>query len=113
MVKSFYKWLENETKSQNQWIREEEEIRYFFCEDTIWDDFVCDADVSEEDSEGDDYEVLKPLWDEWAKTSKPFDYTQDDIDERRRENAADLRTQAMEMGYHNYSSANGGTWYMD
>ena len=113
MVKSFYKWLENETKSENQWIREEEEIRHFFCEDTIWEDFVFDAEISEEDSEGDDYEVLKPLWDEYAAIAKPFSYTQDDINERRRENAADLRMRAMEMGYHNYSDANGGTWYMD
>ena len=113
MKKSFYKWLEQQVKNNNSWVRDAEEIRYFFCEDTIWDDFIYNGDVSEEDSEGDDFEVLKPLWDEWAKTAKPFSYTQEDINERRRENAADLRMRAMEMGYHNYSDANGGTWYMD
>ena len=34
-------------------------------------------------------------------------------DETRKENARDLATQAAEMGYHNYSSDNGGTWYRD
>lgn len=108
---SFYEWLEKEVEWRNEMVKEDYGIRYYFYEDSIWDDFICDADISEEDSEGDDYEVLKPLWDEWAKTAKPFKVTQKDIDARRREDAADLRTQAMEMGFHNYSSENGGTYY--
>lgn len=113
MKKSFYKWLEEEVETQNEWVKEDEGIRYFFSEDSIYDDFINDANISEEDMENDEVDVLRPLFEEWAKTAKPFKYTQKDINARRKEDAADLRMQAMEMGYHNYSSENGGTWYMD
>jgi hypothetical protein len=109
----FWKWLEEEVETQNEWIKEDEGLRYFFSEDSIYDDFVCGAEISEEDSENDEVDVLKPLFEAWAKTAKPFKYTSKDIKARRREDAADLATQAAEMGYHNYSSDNGGTWYQD
>ena len=108
---SFYNWLENEVDEENEWIREDYGIRYFLCAESIWEDFICGANISEEDADDDEVEVLRPLFEEWAKTAKPFKVTQKDIDARRREDAADLRTQAMEMGFHNYSSENGGTYY--
>lgn len=112
-IMSFWKWLEDEVETQNEWVKEDEGISYFFHEDSIYDDFINEADISEEDMENDEVDVLRPLFEEWAKTAKPFKYTSKDINARRREDAADLRTQAMEMGYHNYSSDNGGTWYQD
>ena len=110
---SFYKWLEEEVEWQNEMVKEDEGIRYFFSEDNIYDDFICGAEISEEDCDNDEVDVLKPLFEAWAKTAKPFKYTSKDINARRKEDAADLRMQAMEMGYHNYSSDNGGTWYRD
>ena len=108
---SFYNWLENEVDEENEWIREDYGIRYFLCAESIWEDFICGANISEEDADDDEVEVLRPLFEEWAKTAKPFKVTQKDIDARRREDAADLRTQAMEMGFHNYSSEKGATYY--
>lgn len=108
---SFYEWLAKEVEFENECVKEEYGIRYFFCEETIWDDFICGANISEEDTDDDEVSVLRPLFEEWAKTAKPFKCTDKDINARRKENAADLRTQAMEMGFHNYSSENGGTYY--
>jgi len=110
---SFYTWLEKKVEWENEMIKEDEGIRYFFDTDSVLDDFFNEGLVSEEIFEEDDLEVLKPIFKEWAKTAKPFEVTSKDINARRRENARDLATQAAEMGYHNYSSDNGGTWYRD
>lgn len=110
----FYVWLENKVEHWNDWIEEEEGIRYFFDTDSIYDDFRhSEQPLTADEWEEDELEVLRPLFNEWALIAKPFDYTSKDINDHRKERAADLRTQAMEMGYHNYSSENGGTWYMD
>ena len=113
MEKSFYKWLDRQVDNENEWVKEDEGIRYFFCVDSIWDDFIEGAELTEEQFENDDYDELRPIWDEWAKTAKPFEYTQKDIQKRIKEDNADLRTQAMEMGFHGMSSDSMGrhTYY--
>ena len=89
-------------------------VRYCFYEDNIWDKFLVDLEL--------DFDVIIKADDEyisvfntWARDSGLFtnDAMKKRANEQRKENARDLATQAAEMGYHNYSSENGGTYYMD
>jgi hypothetical protein len=99
MKKSFYKWLDNKTDNENDWVKEEEGIRYFFCVDTIFEVFWEKADVTEEIMENDDLDEILPIWKEYAKEHKPFHYTDKDIQERIREDNAEMHTRSMEMGW--------------
>ena len=110
---SFYTWLDEEIEWQNQIVLDDEGVRGFFCTDRIYEAFLDECSISDKVCDDDKEDVLKPLFDNWIKTSKPFEYTSKEIKAQKREDAADLATQAMEMGYHNYSSDNGGTWYQD
>ena len=89
-------------------------VRYCFYEDNIWDKFLVDLEL--------DFDVIIKADDEyisvfntWARDSGLFTNAamKKRANEQRKENASDLATQAAEMGYHNYSSENGGTYYMD
>ena len=109
--RSFWKWFEIQVDNNNNWCKEDTGLRYFFSEDYIWDNFVCGADVTEEQVEEDNFEVLKPIWDDWAKTAKPFEYTQKDIDGHIKEHKAEMRIRAMESGYHNFADDGERTYY--
>lgn len=111
MIKYFWDWLDREVDNNNEWVKEDERIRFFFSIDTIFDRFVSGADVAEEQIEEDDYSVLKPIWDDWAKTAKPFEYTQKDIDDHIKEHKAEMRIRAMESGYHNFVDDGERTYY--
>ena len=62
MAKSFYKWLTEKTDDENRWVRDMEGVRYFFCEDTIYETFWEKADVSSEMMEKDDLDEILPIW---------------------------------------------------
>ena len=98
-MQTFYEWLEEKTDRENRWVRNEEGIRYFFSVDTIYETFWETADVSAEMMEKDDLDEILPIWKEYAKEHKPFHYTQKDINERIRENNAEMRTRSYEMGW--------------
>ena len=107
MAKSFYKWLDEKTDNENNWVEEQEGIRYFFCVDTIYEVFWEKADVSEDMMENDDLDEIFPIWKEYSKENNPFNYTQKDIQERIREDNAELHTRSMEMGWGGSFTSNG------
>ena len=111
MKRSFYKWLDRYTDNMNDEVKEDYGIRYFFSADSIIEDFFDSGVVEEGILDGDDFEVLKPIWDEWAKTAKPFEYTQKDIDDHIKEHKAEMRVRAMESGYHNFADDGERTYY--
>tara|TARA_R110002012_G_scaffold37015_1_gene104072 strand:+ start:417 stop:761 length:345 start_codon:yes stop_codon:yes gene_type:complete len=102
-------------KELNDECIEEFGVRYCYYEDLIWDWFLTALELDfDEVIEADvDYIAIFNKW--VGENNALFNYTamKKRANEQRKENAADLRTQAAEMGYHNYSSANGGTWYRD
>jgi hypothetical protein len=89
-------------------------VRYCYYEDYIYDKFCCDKELDIDDVIEADGEYI-PVFNQWVISSGLFTdkAMKQRANEQRKENAADLATQAAEMGYHNYSSANGGTWYQD
>ena len=99
MAKSFYKWLTEKTDDENRWVRDMEGVRYFFCEDTIYETFWEKADVSSEMMEKDDLDEILPIWKEYAAEHKPFHYTDKDIQARIDEDTAEMRTRSYEMGW--------------
>ena len=96
---SFYKWLQDYVKEENYWVKEEEGISYYFCEDSILDEFINITDIDIDIIDEDNYEVIKPLWDVYEKEHKPFSYTDKDIRQYQKEANADARMSAMEMGW--------------
>ena len=111
MKRSFYDWLDKYVDNMNDEVREDYGIRYFFSVDWVIDEFGDSGLVEEELLDGDDFEVLKPIWDEWTKTAKPFEYTQKDIDDHIKEHKAEMRVRAMESGYHNFVDDGERTYY--
>ena len=111
LVKKIERYIDN----LNDNIREDTGVKYVLCYENLFDEFCYDNELSyDELVETQDLNgSYWALWIKWAGINLSPDKLDDMTEETRDENAADLRTQAAEMGYHNYSSANGGTWYMD
>ena len=101
-MKSFREWLAEEVEDANYMVKEEYGIRWFFCEDSIFDDFVegtFDADDYEV-FESDDWEVLHPMFEEWMERTKfSFYPSRKDIQARIDEDNAEMRTRSYEMGW--------------
>jgi len=108
------KYIERFVDGLNEECREEFGVRYCFDEDSIWDKFCCDLELDADLVMDADDEYITAFT-EWTKSSGLFTdkALKQKADEQRKENASDLATQAAEMGYHNYSSENGGTYYQD
>mgnify|MGYP003111694110 FL=1 len=109
-MKSFYKWITEYVEEENYWVKEEEGISYYFCEDTIMEDFFTIANIDEDIFYADDYEVLKPLWDVYEKEHNPFSYTDKDIKDYKKEANADARMSAMEMGWGTCYTTDSDGW---
>lgn len=109
-MESFYKWLQDYVKEENYWIKEDTGIRYFFCEDSILDEFINITDIDIDIIDEDDYEVIKPLWDVYEKEHKPFSYTDKDIRKYQKEANADARMSAMEMGWGTCYTTDSDGW---
>jgi len=108
---SFWKWLDSKVEMENEWIKEEYGISYYFCPDSICDDFVDSGAITVEQFEEDDLEILRPIFEEWSKTAKPLIATQKDIDAYIKEHKAEVRMRAMESGYHNFVDDGERTYY--
>ena len=111
MKRSFYKWLDRTVDDENNWIKEDYGIKYFLCQDSIFEDFMDSGLITEEQFENDDFEVLHPIFIEWSKTAKPFSVSQKDIDDYIKEHKAEMRVRAMESGYHNFADDGERTYY--
>lgn len=112
---SIYDRIERDIDSRNDSIRDKHGVRYVLCFENIFDEFCEDNELNYDDlSETEDLEgTYWALYLKWGKTQFTAKQIEELADETRRDNAADLRTQAMEMGYNNYSSENGGTYWRD
>jgi hypothetical protein len=95
----FYNWLDEQVNYENRWIREDYGVAYFFCTDSIIDDWLDSGCVTVEEYEEDNMENLQPLFEDWSMEAKPFDYTDKDIQRRINEDNAELHTRSMEMGW--------------
>ena len=42
---SFYKWLQDYVKEENYWVKDLWGISYYFCEDSILDEFINITDI--------------------------------------------------------------------
>ena len=111
LVKKIERYIDN----LNDNIREDTGVKYVLCYENLFDEFCYDNELSyDELVETQDLNgAYWALWMKWAAINLSEEKLDVMTEETRDENARDLRTQAAEMGYHNYSSANGGTWYMD
>tara|TARA_R110000751_G_C13414458_1_gene439461 strand:- start:64 stop:408 length:345 start_codon:yes stop_codon:yes gene_type:complete len=108
--------IEQDVDEMNYDIREDHGVRCVLCVDSIIEDFCNDNELDfDEDLYGNDDEdgSMWKLYCAWGKEKFTRKKLAKLADETRKENARDLATQAAEMGYHNYSSDNGGTWYRD
>ena len=110
-----WKKIELYIKIENDNIREDTDVTGVLCYENLFDEFCYDNELSyDELIETQDLNgKYWALWINWAAINLSEEKLDVMTEETRDSNAADLRTQAAEMGYHNYSSANGGTWYMD
>ena len=121
MKNRLVEYLERQVDSRNEWIRDEYGIRYFFDADTCFDDWLeCIPEVlwerhnlEEPDDilETSDANAIAELTlhlKEWCKECFSYENMVKDIETRRKEDARDARTQAMEMGFHDYSN---GSYY--
>tara|TARA_R110000782_G_scaffold12472_2_gene37395 strand:- start:96 stop:437 length:342 start_codon:yes stop_codon:yes gene_type:complete len=98
----------------NEECQENYGVRYCYYEDHIWELFTESLELDVDAViEADDKFIH--TFDSWVVSSNLFNPTamRRRAEEQRKENASDLRTQAAEMGYHNYSSENGGTYWRD
>jgi len=109
------KKIERHIDNLNDDIRTETGVKYVLCYENLFDEFCYDNELSyDELVETQDLNgSYWALWTKWAAINLSEEKLDVMTEETRDSNAADLRTQAAEMGYHNYSSANGGTWYQD
>ena len=107
-------YIDRFVEELNDECRESFGVRYCYYEDDIWDKFCNDLELNQDVVMEADAEYI-PMFNQWVDDSDLFTHAamKKRANEQRKENAADLATQAAEMGYHNYSSENGGTYYMD
>ena len=90
-------------------------VRYCYYEDNIWDAFLTDLELDIDNVIEADAEYI-PMFNQWVDdNNEDFNLAamKKRAKEQHKENKSDLATQAAEMGYHNYSSENGGTYYQD
>ena len=111
LVKKIERYIDN----LNDDIRTDTGVSYVLCYENLFDEFTYDNELDyDEMIETQDLNgKYWAMWLCWAAINLSEEILDDMTEETRKANARDLQTQAAEMGYHNYSSANGGTWYMD
>tara|TARA_R100000458_G_C8074608_1_gene111930 strand:- start:85 stop:477 length:393 start_codon:yes stop_codon:yes gene_type:complete len=121
MKNELVEYLERKVESSNNFVREKYGIKYFFDEDTCFDDWLeCIPEVLWEKHNLEEPDDILETSDvgaitdltlhlkEWCSKYFSSKTIKVCIDERRKEDARDARTQAMEMGFHDYSN---GSYY--
>ena len=119
MKNKLVEYLEMRVESRNEWVRDEYGIRYFFDEDTCFDEWLEDiprelwvkhnledCDDILETSDVDAITDLMLHLKEWCREYFSGKTIEKGIDARRKEDARDVRTQASEMGYRDYHNGN-------
>tara|TARA_R100001198_G_C5212699_1_gene197527 strand:+ start:579 stop:983 length:405 start_codon:yes stop_codon:yes gene_type:complete len=115
-----YDYIEERVNEENEYVNEEYGEDMIFCIDTIYEDFqeqlpehlIIKYNLDEccplETSNKDAIVVLKDCFDEWVKETNPFSW--DGIERKIRIYRNDMedmrRTQAAEMGCHDYYGGN-------
>ena len=121
MENKLVKYLERKVESSNNFVREKYGIKYFFDEDTCFDDWLeCIPEVLWEKHNLDEPDDILGTSDvdaitdltlhlkEWCKEHFSRKNNRKGIEARIKEDARDARTQAMEMGFHDYCN---GSYY--
>tara|TARA_Y100000004_G_scaffold48307_1_gene53233 strand:- start:75 stop:467 length:393 start_codon:yes stop_codon:yes gene_type:complete len=121
MKNRLVEYLEREVDWKNDSIREEYGIKYYFDEDVCFEEWLEaipqelwekhnleEPDDILETSDADAIADLMLHLKEWCKEYFSRKNIRKGIDARRREDERDARTQAAEMGYHDYY---GGSYY--
>jgi len=115
MENKLVEYIEREVESNNEWVRDEYGIKYYFDEDNCFEEWLEDIpeemwekhslyepDCILETSDADAIADLTLHLKEWCKEHFSFENIEKGIETRRKEDARDARTQAAEMGYHDY-----------
>ena len=115
MENKLVEYIEREVESNNEWVRDEYGIKYYFDEDNCFEEWLEDIpeelwekhSLDEPDdilgtSDADAIADLTLHLKEWCKEHFSFENIEKGIETRRKEDARDARTQAAEMGYHDY-----------
>tara|TARA_R100001015_G_C4610700_1_gene166071 strand:- start:869 stop:1270 length:402 start_codon:yes stop_codon:yes gene_type:complete len=111
-----YNYIEERVKEENGYVKEEFGEDYYFSDDDVTCCFgekipehlivkyKLDRDEPCYTSDKDAIKALKAYFDQWVKDTDVFswDNIEDKIRKIRNDNARDARTQAAEMGYHDY-----------
>ena len=121
MENKLVEYLERQVESNNEYVKEQYGVRYYFSEDISFDRWLEDIpeelwekhgldepDDILETSDADAIADLKQFLVKWCSEYFSYKNIKDGIDARRKEDARDARTQAMEMGFHDYSD---GSYY--
>ena len=121
MENKLVEYLERQVESNNEYVKEKYGVRYYFSEDISFDRWLEDIpeelwekhgldepDDILETSDADAIADLKQFLVKWCREYFSYKNIKDGIDTRRKEDARDARTQAMEMGFHDYSD---GSYY--
>tara|TARA_B100001564_G_C20508511_1_gene609542 strand:+ start:541 stop:939 length:399 start_codon:yes stop_codon:yes gene_type:complete len=121
MENELVEYLEMRVESRNEWIRDEYGIRYYFDADNCFEEWLEDIpeelwekhglDEPDDILETSDADAITDLFlhlKEWCREYFSGKKIKKGIDARRKEDARDARTQAMEMGFHDYHD---GSYY--
>tara|TARA_R100000030_G_scaffold82513_1_gene65341 strand:+ start:95 stop:487 length:393 start_codon:yes stop_codon:yes gene_type:complete len=119
MENKLVEYIERQVESNNEWVRDEYGIRYFFDADTCFDEWLEDIpqelwekhnleepDDILETSDADAIADLKQHLVNWCREHFRYKNIVKGIETRRKEDERDARTQAMEMGFHDYADGN-------
>jgi hypothetical protein len=115
MENKLVEYIELEVECSNEWVRDEYGIRYYFDADNCFEEWLEDIpnelwekhslDEPDDILGTSDVEAITDLKQhlvKWCKEHFSFENIEKGIETRRKEDARDARTQAMEMGYHDY-----------
>ena len=116
MTDEIIEYIEDRVDKENEYVREEFGVRYFFSSDWIIDDWMkaipenllvkyeLDREEPYYTSNGEAIKALTGHFDRWVNDTNVFswDDIEDEIDTRKTQDARDARTQAAEMGFHDY-----------
>ena len=116
MTDEIIEYIEKRVDEENEYVREEFGVRYFFSSDWFIEDWMkaipenllvkyeLDREEPYYTSNKDAIKALILHFIKWANDTDAFswDNIEKKIQKRRDEDARDARTQAAEMGYHDY-----------
>ena len=119
---SFGEYVTEYVEEMNEQIRDEYGVRWLFCDDAIYEDFMHECDGEDNPLgicpewgtiEGD-LEIVKPIFHKWLKDTKIFSIAniEKKVQNAEDEHYKDMRTTMGESGYHSFACNGDGSYSM-